>query len=783
MPRSTAPFRLPIASLILATLAIGCSRGGLLFAPNQPPTLELTSGPIDTSSAHPVAWSVPIAWDARDPDGTIDRVSYAVDPPTAPQAAAGAETVWVNTKANSVVARFRAATLDSLGANTTASDFHVFVARAWDNSGGASEPVVRAFYAYTVAPTARIERPAPDPRQALPVPQTFNITFSGDDPDGIGTRQPAGFLIRLISDRQAMYYLLATDPDSLRREAVATGWRGWSLLPGERTTFTVDNLPDDTGWVIVVAAVDAAGATTPLFSFDRNMVRVAVSLANGPKLNVQGPGINFTYLDGGSSPDSSRWIRASYPQGTRPTFSWSATAATGRQMTGYRWVLDPDALSSDAPRADEATDTKRWSRWSLGTLTTGPVPELAIGVHNLYIQAEDDLGGRSLGIVHMTTFPVGFERPLLIVDDTRGELDRPGTGGCNGPYLKPWPSATELDSFLVAVGGVPWRCGVNPAGAPSVPGLFAGYGADKVETRAGGLDPNFVIPLSLLTHYRHVLWLTDLDAALVEPNGLSGPPTMMRWMSRPVNLPMLEDYSRLGGRVWAAGGGVALASLVEFDTKSNNNLSNTVFAAGTDLWSRSFVVTAAHLRSRILVARSSAELQKSAAAIGGWSGHGPDGSVHAPDYSRLPTALKFRSPATDPLPPTRTAGQANLFYTASTGIEFAQGSIVEEDFGTPGAPRIEPALDTLYDVVGSKIDRPPAPTMFYYHGRDNAPVLFSGFDLWSWSRADCQALVDFVMQDVWGLARTGPGATNARSAGVRASRPARRGLDPVRHAP
>ena len=78
MPR---PRRLAEASLILAMLAFGCGKG-LLLAPNQSPTLALTSGPIDTSSSHSVAWSVPIAWDARDPDGTIDHVvaTFLIDP-------------------------------------------------------------------------------------------------------------------------------------------------------------------------------------------------------------------------------------------------------------------------------------------------------------------------------------------------------------------------------------------------------------------------------------------------------------------------------------------------------------------------------------------------------------------------------------------------------------------------------------------------------------------------------------------------------------------------------
>ena len=218
---------------------------------------------------------------------------------------------------------------------------------------------------------------------------------------------------------------------------------------------------------------------------------------------------------------------------------------------------------------------------------------------------------------------------------------------------------------------------------------------------------------------------------------------------------MMEDYTRLGGNVWLAGGGAALASLMEFDSRSNNTSSNMIFAAGTDLWSQSYVVRMGHLRSKVSASRSYGQIIKSSAATRTWSGHGPNGDLRAPDYSKLPAMLSFRAPATDPLPPTRPATQSNLFYTSSTGIECAHGTVVEEDFGTPGSPRIESALDTLYDGAGSQVHLPPSPTMLYYHGREHAPVLYSGFDLWSWSRTECQALVDFVMQEIWGLHRTG----------------------------
>lgn len=768
--------------MLALALVAGCGKTSMMLAPNAPPTLTLTSGPIDTSATNPVSWSVAITWDALDPDGTIDHVSYAVDPPSAANVAAGADTVWVGTKENGVVALFRAATPDSLTGRLTSRDFHVFVARAWDNAGGASEPVVRAFYASTVAPSARIEKPVPAAGQLLPVPRSFTIRFSGDDPDGIGTHDPVGFRVRLVSDQNPLFRALGSDPDSLRREALANDWRGWSTLPGDQTSFELTGLPEDTQWIFAVAAEDAAGAVTPVFSFDRNLIRLLISDTSGPRLRVLGPGLDYTYNSGSTSADSSRWLSVTFPTTSTTSFSWSAIPSPGRAITGYRWVLDPDTLESETPRSDELTDTRHWSAWSDVARSTGSIGPFRDADHMLYIQAEDDLEARGLAIVRLRVFAVSFDRPLLVVDDTRFELDRMAPGGCVASYTKPWPSAAELDTFLCAVGGVPWRCTVNPPGALSPPGLFAGYAADTVDTRLGSQAAVQRVPLSLLTRYRSVIWLTDQEAAL-DPGTVGSPLSILRWISRAGNVRAIEDYSRLGGRVWFAGGGTALATLIERDVKTNNTLANTVFT-GPELDPATPVVALVHLHSRINATRGIVALSRSAAARGGWSGHGPTGALSSPDYSGLPASLAMRSATTDPIPATRLASQANQFYGAGIGMEYAHGSIVTEDFGGAGGARLESALDTLLEVVGATIESPPAPAMFYYHGRDNGPVLFSGFDLWSWSRSDAQALVDFVLRDVWGLPRSAPAAVGSAIPSPGTARTVRaRGLDPAARRP
>jgi hypothetical protein len=88
--------------------------------------------------------------------------------------------------------------------------------------------------------------------------------------------------------------------------------------------------------------------------------------------------------------------------------------------------------------------------------------------------------------------------------------------------------------------------------------------------------------------------------------------------------------------------------------------------------------------------------------------------------------------------------------------------------------RIESALDTVYDASGPTIPIPAAPVMTYYHGRDNTPFVYTGFEPWDWARADCQGLVDFVLGDIWKLTKS-PATRSVRASGAsppRASRPA-----------
>ena len=776
--RIAAPRIVPSIALALALAA--CEKT-VPFVPDQPPTVTLTSGPIDTVSA-PQSWLVDIAWTASDPDGRIDHFEYAIDPPPLKRARlALAETSWVTTHENHVVARFRASHPDTLAPGATASEFHVFVLRAVDNRGGMSANVVRAFYATTVAPDVQITRPVPSQFFVGAFPLPFRIDWHGHDADGEGAGDPVGYRYRLLnmSDYANLPYL--ADPDSLLREGEASSWAGWTSVPGESTSAMVSlaDLPAYGYGLFALIAVDAAGATTPYVMYDRNALYFngqPPGGANAPRIHVFNQYVDFTYSSGGWSVDPAREIPIQIGSAVPLEIRWDATTSVVRTVVASRWMIDGNATDTTTRRTPD--DYAHWSPW--GPPADGiTVPPLPSGTHRLYIEEQDDFDERSLAIVRIESIVADASADLLVVNDTRFEPDKipVGAPGPN-PYTLPWPSAAELDTFLFARGGVPWRGARNPSGALSPPGLLAGYAFDTLGTRLGLENAADGVPLSTLTHYRHVLWIVDSRSAGFNSVQIPGPfPTSaLRAMSGPGLASSLAAYIGMGGKVWLAGGGGAYASLANWDRRSNNVGATVVFTvADGELGLSRPLYDAAHVRSALSVTLSNAEPVRSPAARGGWIGGGPDGSLNAPDYALAPAALHRRTPDTDPIPPMRLPSQASLFYPTSGANEFVSAPNEITEDGTP-------ALDTLYEVTSASAGIDHAPAMLYYHGHDNTPFVFTGFDLWSWSRTDCQALVDFVLGDVWQLPKSAPAAGASRAAGARAPRPgvsrSTRALDP-----
>lgn len=128
----------------------------------------------------------------------------------------------------------------------------------------------------------------------------------------------------------------------------------------------------------------------------------------GPRICFFNDSFNYCYPTGGYVVDPSAEIPLEISESRAVTMGWYAEPEPGRAIHSYRWAVDIADVFDDTPRADEETDLAHWSRPSTdpGSAELGP---WTIGEqHRLYVEATDDFGFKSLGIVR---FQVVANRP------------------------------------------------------------------------------------------------------------------------------------------------------------------------------------------------------------------------------------------------------------------------------------------------------------------------------------------------------------------------------------
>ena len=784
--RRALPFLPALAVLLLQ----GCTKTIHPLIPNQPPSVRFTLAPISADPDNPVFYAYRVFWAGDDPDGRVDHFEYAIDP--GPK-----DTVWVNTPRSEEVLFFSSTTPEGIKGDPVpkARDYHVLVLRAVDNQGAMSPFKTRAFYSYTVAPSVEIVEPHPNEFIEEKVPPTLTVHWQGIDPDGQVNTRPVRYLFRLMPFDPIHDGWKLGDPDSLYRMEKNAGFAGWDSTGGDTLFARFTNLTTDSHYLFLILARDEAGALSPQLSRRENMLSVEVNKAAtlGPLIHVFNSFFDFTYDSGGYTVDELRWIKLQAPAGRPITFNWDATATGGAAIGRYRWGVDLTSVADETPRGDEVNDYFHWSRG-------GPLEQsctlvgLPPGLHFLYIEAKDNNGFASLGIVAFKLVVPMFNQDLLIVDDSRRELDRFDDHGRLQTYTDFWPSATELDTFLFARGGYPWRQTQDPpSGVTSPPGVFAGYAFDTLGTRLGLQVPSNGVTLETLGRYRHVVWIVDPKGGAIKPASATDafPVTVLCFMSDRGRASSLSAYVQAGGRVWLMGGGAATASINAFPEFAGNNV------AGNPVWTNSdnelvpgrLMYDAAHWQSGFSNVKALVTVQRSPRAdeiaaspwahADRWTG----GEVRSPDYRKLPEVMRPLESSGDRVPPTRLARQAGLYYPNVLSCEYLMvPNVVTEDVDpSDTAVRTASTLDTLYDGSSLLLIRSPAPLMTWYHGADANRFVFTGFTPWLFKREDCIGVTDFVLQDLWGLVRQpvdrGPvdGAargrgTPPRSAGTRAAR-------------
>jgi len=733
-----------IGGLVLlgATLtALGCSKDAQLSPlANQRPTVQITQAPTDPQRAFFYAYE--IRWAGFDDDGRIDHFLYCVDPPTE----ADVDTPWVKTTENRQTFLFQSENADSL-ASPTAKGFHTFVLKAVDDRGGLSAPESRSFTSFTVTPTVKFVNPTPNHLLSPTYGPSIRLNWSGTDPDGRTTTKPVYYKFKVFAEdnREFDFLTMLVRPDSLRKY-YAPDFAGWDSLGATATGIDIRDLLPDKRYVAVVVAFDEAGAYSPVFNYDVNMLYFNVSYAGllGPRFTVYNEAFYYQYPSGGISLDPTGYIRAELPADQIVRINWFATPSSGGFISGYRWMIDGD-IGDESPRTNEASDLKRWSQWS--TLATGvrlPAFTLPPGVntetHYFYIEARDNVDQISLSVVEFTLVRATFEKELLFVDDTRFNPDVKLSNGNIDRPKGSWPTAAELDTFMFARGGMPWR--TYPAGIVSPPGVFSGYAYDTVGTRH---VRDGVLRLSELARYRHIVWYADQKGASFdsEPFLARDPMSSLRYMAMPSHANNLATWVAQGGKLWLMGGGAATCLQTDWEKLTT---SSAVFSnADGELVPGRFMYDLVRWRSEISVG-STSQAVKATRGYGRWPG--------APSYQELPDYLSEKSAATDPISvyaPNRT-NQSDYYRTNFVAEAITKSNTVSEQ--VPGEPDgvLASPLDTLYYTVGGSLGSERV-VMTVYRGGDGAPVVFSGFPLWYFQRDAQIAILDWVLQRLWGLPR------------------------------
>jgi hypothetical protein len=743
------------ATLALLATVSGCERAlhVVSSAQNQAPEIRLMppGSPLGSSDVvHAVGWT------AVDRDGRVDHYLVAVNPRSIDRV----DESWHSTAETrqAVHAARRAGPLSARLPGRADEGPTIVAVRAVDDRGAISDPVGRAFFDQNVAPSVTITNPHPSSLVTLLVPPTLQIFWQGVDPDGQFTQKPVRYVYKLIPEGDPDFQIAIIDPDSLRRR-YAPEFEGWTSVSGDTTDTVFSNLLIGAQYVFVVTGFDEAGDYDPVFSLNKNMlhVRVAPFEVLGPRITMYNETFYYQYPTGGFFPDPAHEVLVQHPATPpRATFNWFATPALGYDINAYRWVLDPADLTDETPRINEKLDTSHWSTWSLQTTSATVIfRQAALNTdHLFYIEARDNLGNISLGIIRLRFVRVRPNRNLLIVDDTRLRPDFV-QGGTLRPPLGPWPTAAELDTFLFARGSVPWQG--YPAGTMSTAGVFDGYDYDTLGTRNG--LPDATVPLETLLQYRHIVWIVDPLGATFSrsPTDPVEPMTALRYMTSPGRANTLASYLEHGGQVWLMGGGGGYASTIAWNDRRNDGSVITFSSALNELAPGRFMYDETHWRSEFKAG--------AIPAVGIERAPSPPLSINRVPLELFPARLDRRSPATDPVPPLRTA---SAFYTATVALEFlSKDNWIIEDVRSgrclPARPRS--TLDTVYVAFGPSLPDPAEqlwiPVMTFYHGRDNGSLMFSGFAPWAFSRAGCDHLIDAVLGGVWHLNRCRPPVVRA----------------------
>ena len=545
--------------------------------PNQPPTVELTAGPIDGTVTD---YRPSFSWQASDPDGRIVQTLVAVDElgPDAWIAAAG-ESIELR-----VSASMTQATPDTVDVGEgeppllryRAQDAHTFYVKVIDDDGAESAIASASFTAETLTPETTIEFAD----QRRPRGPRFHVRWQGVDPDG--SEPPQAFSHRLV---YVGYNVQEATPAQMEHSLLHPGSAG---LPWSEFLVETERVFEAKGpgfHLLGVRAIDEAGAIEPRLRTYHgpgppNVLIVEVGAREGrPRLFVRGFGQVFSF--------PGRFPEMSVPSGAAIEFSWEGVAdslAPGPLAYSYGIDLqDPHDESGWSPeRPDPRSVELRFE------LAAGSPPE----EHVLYVRVRDSVGTVTIGRVTLHVFDARASRGILYIDDWGKDVRGRAYGGSvASPSIdRDYCTADDDVTGDGTAGLLPATNVVPSADAPAdfchdrhimamLEAALSDIGrSDLLVDRHEPLDPDTGryrdpevvynmdpvtgawtlegrLSLETLLEYEVVVWnhKSESSSALKSIYGNPDEPNP------------LVQYLELGGRVWLSGTGTFVRSLVGND--------------------------------------------------------------------------------------------------------------------------------------------------------------------------------------------------------------------------
>ncbi len=440
------PGVLPIlVCIVFLGLAAGCGHEKDNLILNQPPTVQITGGPLTGSLA---AYTARVYWSGWDFDGIIQHFEYAVDPPSEgftdsmiayperfadisirilPGPSDRQDTLvvsrsvdgntysfrWIETIEFSRSFAFMTPVADTIsigssgrGPADTFSGLHAVYLRAMDDDGAYSKFDRIGYRAFTITPKATISRPVISD-QPLALGTSVTVAWDGIDPDSSDPRKkPVGYVYKLLRLDTLVPALpiLSANPTHLYTKGDPT----WTYQRGDTLSKTLF-LAVPGSYLFGVRAVDEAGAVEPFLEFGRNVFRFQALAGSGnPYLTLTEPSLGtFLFRGAGTA------FTVEVPVGAKLRFTWTGNADDyGGTIEGYSWGLDIPDLEREGPNSG-------WSGWGQIKSNIQPIVFTKPGIHVLYVRARDLSGKIAMATLIMKVLDFSLDREVLLVDDSR----------------------------------------------------------------------------------------------------------------------------------------------------------------------------------------------------------------------------------------------------------------------------------------------------------------------------------------------------------------------------